>query len=108
VVAAVSEVPDVTGQKMAVGAGHRFSLRACVSPSKKRRQVPGPLLFCDLMSRDQYVTQVRRYLRWLFEAKKRFGLSVLNYMVTSNHVHFLVKDTGRHVSADYAVNWRTS
>ena len=26
----------------------------------------------------------RRYLRWLFEAKKRFGLSVLNYMVTSN------------------------
>jgi putative transposase len=28
-----------------------------------------------------------RYLRWLFEAKKRFGLPVLNYMVTSNHVH---------------------
>jgi hypothetical protein len=28
----------------------------------------------------------RRYLHWLFEAKKRFGLSVLNYMITSNHV----------------------
>lgn len=28
----------------------------------------------------------RRYLRWVFEAKKRFGLSVLNYIVTSNHV----------------------
>ena len=40
-----------------------------------------------------------RYLRWLFEAKKRFGLSVLNYMVTSNHVHLLVKDTGGHVIA---------
>jgi putative transposase len=39
----------------------------------------------------------RRYLRWLFEAKKRFGLSVLNYMVTSNHIHLLVKDTGRQV-----------
>jgi putative transposase len=38
-----------------------------------------------------------RYLRWVFEAKKRFGLSVLNYMVTSNHIHLLVKDTGRNV-----------
>jgi hypothetical protein len=28
----------------------------------------------------------RRYLRWLF-----FGLIVLNYMVTSNHVHLLVR-----------------
>ena len=40
----------------------------------------------------------RRYLQWLFEAKKRFGLSMLNYMVTSNHVHLLVRDNGdRHV-----------
>jgi REP element-mobilizing transposase RayT len=41
----------------------------------------------------------RRYLHWIFEAKKRFGLSVLNYMVTSNHVHLLVKDTGGDVIA---------
>jgi len=41
----------------------------------------------------------RRYLHWLFEAKKRVGLSVLNYMVTSNHVHLLVKDTGPNVIA---------
>ena len=34
------------------------------------------------------------YVRWLFEARKRFGLCVLNYMVTSNHVHLLVNDTG--------------
>ena len=40
-----------------------------------------------------------RYLHWLFEAKKRFGLSVLNYMVTSNPVHLLVKDTGSNVIA---------
>lgn len=40
-----------------------------------------------------------RYLRWLFEAKKRFGLCVLNYMVTSNHIHLLVKDTGAGVIA---------
>jgi REP element-mobilizing transposase RayT len=35
-----------------------------------------------------------RYLQWLFEARKRYGLSVLNYMVTSNHVHLLVRDNG--------------
>jgi REP element-mobilizing transposase RayT len=34
------------------------------------------------------------------EAKKRFGLSVLNYMVTSNHVHLLVKATGPKVIAE--------
>ena len=35
----------------------------------------------------------RRWHRWLFEAKKRFGLRVLNYVVTSNHVHLLVIDS---------------
>jgi putative transposase len=39
----------------------------------------------------------RCYLHWVFEAKKRFGLSVLNDMVTSNHVHLLVKDPGEQV-----------
>lgn len=39
----------------------------------------------------------RRWLDWLFEAKKRFGLSVLNYVVTSNHIHLLVVDTRRDV-----------
>ncbi len=33
-------------------------------------------------------------MRWLFEAKKRFGLCVLDYIVTCNHIHILVKDTG--------------
>lgn len=33
-------------------------------------------------------------LHWVFEAKKRFGLSVLNYMVTSTQVDLLVKATG--------------
>ncbi len=27
----------------------------------------------------------KRWLQWLFEAKKRFGLDILNYTVTSNH-----------------------
>ena len=42
----------------------------------------------------------RRYLRWLFEAKNRFGLCVLDYIVTSNHIHLLVKDTGANVIAE--------
>ena len=35
-----------------------------------------------------------RCLQWLFEAKKRYGLRVLNYTVTSNHIHLIVKDNG--------------
>jgi hypothetical protein len=34
------------------------------------------------------------------EAKKRFGLCVLDYIVTSNHIHLLVKDTGANVIAE--------
>ena len=40
----------------------------------------------------------RDRLRWkhyLFQAKKRYGLLVLNYIATSNHVHLLVQDKGR-------------
>lgn len=29
---------------------------------------------------------------WLYEARTRVGLCVLNYMITSNHIHLLVKD----------------
>jgi putative transposase len=32
------------------------------------------------------------WIKWLFEAKRRFGLCILNYMVTSNHIHLLVFD----------------
>ncbi|MEA3361648.1 MAG: transposase [Thermodesulfobacteriota bacterium] len=35
-----------------------------------------------------------RWIYWLFEAKKRYRLSVLNYIVTSNHIHLLVRDQG--------------
>jgi len=36
----------------------------------------------------------RAWISWLFEAKKRYKLHVLNYMATSNHVHLLVLDSG--------------
>jgi putative transposase len=36
----------------------------------------------------------KRWLFWLFEAKKRYGLRILNYVVTSNHIHLVVVDSG--------------
>jgi len=36
----------------------------------------------------------RAWCYWLYQARKRYGLCVLNYTVTSNHVHLLIKDTG--------------
>jgi putative transposase len=36
-----------------------------------------------------------RWRYWLFEARKRYGLCVLNYIVTSNHIHLLVFDQGK-------------
>jgi putative transposase len=35
-----------------------------------------------------------RYLRWLYQARKRYGLTILNYMITCNHIHLLVVDVG--------------
>ncbi len=32
-------------------------------------------------------------MQWLYQARKRYGLAILNYMVTSNHL--LVADTGK-------------
>jgi putative transposase len=42
----------------------------------------------------KFVRDRRRYLQWLWEAKKRYGLMLLNYMLTSNHIHLLVVDDG--------------
>lgn len=33
-------------------------------------------------------------MHWLFEAKKRFGLTILGYMIPSNNTHLLVIDDG--------------
>ena len=36
----------------------------------------------------------RSWLNWLLEAGKRYELEILNYAVTSNHIHLLVIDNG--------------
>jgi putative transposase len=43
--------------------------------------------FLFRFSRDRH-----RWLQWLFEARRRFNLLILNYVVTSNHIHLLVLD----------------
>jgi len=48
----------------------------------------------------KFVRDRRRWRHWLFEARRRYGLCVLNYIVTSNHIHLLVVDQGkREISA---------
>lgn len=37
----------------------------------------------------------RRWMYWLFQARRRFGFSVLNYVVLPNHVKLLIMDRRR-------------
>ena len=36
----------------------------------------------------------QRYLHWLYQARRRFAVEVLNYTVTSNHVHLMLRNRG--------------
>jgi putative transposase len=42
----------------------------------------------------KFIRDRQRWIYWLYQAKKRFKLVVLNYNVTSNHIHLLVYDRG--------------
>lgn len=42
----------------------------------------------------KYSKDRKRWCRWLFEARKRYGLCILNFVATSNHIHLLVRDSG--------------
>ena len=44
-----------------------------------------------------------RWIQWLFEAKKRFGWVVLNYVVTSNHTHLILKDDHKDLTIPHAI-----
>jgi putative transposase len=35
------------------------------------------------------------WIHWLYESKKRFSITILNYVATSNHIHLLVMDNTR-------------
>lgn len=36
----------------------------------------------------------QRYLHWLFQARRRYAVDVLNYTVTSNHIHLIIRNRG--------------
>jgi len=68
-------------------------------PRAKRHSIPGYIWhishrchkreFLLKFSKDR-----RRWLYWLYEARRRYALTILHYMVTSNHIHLLVVDDG--------------
>lgn len=41
----------------------------------------------------------KRFVEWLFQTKKRYKLQILNYMITSNHIHLLVSDNAKNRNA---------
>jgi len=40
----------------------------------------------------KFASDRRRWLHWLYESKNRYDLTILNYTVTSNHIHLLIID----------------
>jgi putative transposase len=52
----------------------------------------------------KFVRDRKRWLSWLFEAKKRFSIHILNYMVTSNHIHLLIQDDERRSFISESMN----
>jgi len=67
--------------------GHRFHLDGAVYHITDRCHRKQFLL--------KFARDRRAWIRWLYRARERYGLSVLNYTVTSNHIHLLVRDRGR-------------
>ena len=66
-------------------------------PRSNRYQIPGQVWhITQRCHRREFLLKFardrKRWLHWLFEAKQRFDLTVLNYVVTSNHIHLLVED----------------
>ncbi len=47
----------------------------------------------------KFAKDKQRWLHWLFEARKRFGICILNYVVTSNHIHLLALDSKKDAIA---------
>lgn len=44
----------------------------------------------------KYSLDKKQWLYWLWQAKRRFSLRILNYIVTSNHIHLLISDSEEH------------
>lgn len=63
----------------------------------KRHYIPGQIWHITHRCHNReflfkFAKDRQRWLQWLYQARKRYGLTILNYIVTSNHVHLLVMD----------------
>ncbi len=71
-------------------------------PRRNRIHIPGFLWhITHRCHKKEYLLKFEKdkktWRSWLFEAKKRFGLKVLTYAVTSNHIHLLAVDSYKDV-----------
>ena len=69
-------------------------------PRANRYSLPGHVWHVThRCHRQQFLLKFARdrrvWRRWLFDARQRFGLCVLDFIVTSNPIHLLVQDRGR-------------
>lgn len=68
-------------------------------PRANRHHLPGYVWhLTHRCHRKQFLLKFARdrqhWIDWLYEARRRYGLCVLDYTVTRNHVHLLVRDRG--------------
>jgi putative transposase len=68
-------------------------------PRANRYRLPGYVWhLTERCHRKQFLLKFARdrqaWINWLYQARQRYALCVLNYQVTSNHVHLLVRDRG--------------
>lgn len=78
-------------------------------PRAKRHYLPGLIWhithrchkreFLLKLSRDK-----RAWCRWILAARRLYGLCVLNYIITSNHIHLLVIDRGEQDRAHQMIS----
>lgn len=65
-------------------------------PRARRNFVPGYVWhITQRCHKKEFLLRFKRdrkvWKHWLFEAKKRFGCRIFNYIVTSNHIHLLIE-----------------
>jgi len=68
-------------------------------PRAKRYYIPGQVWHITHRCHKKefllkFVRDRNRWMELLFKAKQRYGLVILNYIITSNHIHLLVLDDG--------------
>jgi putative transposase len=50
----------------------------------------------------KFIKDKQTWFRWMLASKKLFGLCIVNYAITSNHVHLLILDKGQ--DSDHAIS----